>query len=243
MNIKGKNIFVTGGSKRVGKAIALLLASHEANIWFSYHSDTKSARDTKDELEALGVRAHAIQLDLSDRDTYEPLIADLLHEGEFFGLVNNAAIFYRTPIADLTRQQYDAFLETNLNGPFWLAVCFGRHMQAGNGGRIVNIADVAAERIWPNYIPYGIAKSGLVASTVGLAKALAPHVLVNTVSPGTVLLAESYDAEEEQALIDKTPLKRVGKPEDIAKAVLFLINDNEFITGQNIGVDGGRSLV
>ena len=110
-------------------------------------------------------------------------------------------------------------------------------------GRIVNIADVSGEKIWPDYLPYCLSKSGVISMTRGLAKALAPNVLVNAVSPGTVLLAEEYDEKEENALIERTPLKRIGKPEDISSAVFFLMDSAEFVNGQVINVDGGRSLV
>jgi NAD(P)-dependent dehydrogenase (short-subunit alcohol dehydrogenase family) len=109
-------------------------------------------------------------------------------------------------------------------------------------GKIINISDVSSETIWPSYIPYCVSKAGVVSITKGLAKALAPKVLVNCIEPGTVMLAKNYDKEEENILINKTPLKRIGTPEDIANTVLFLIEGSDFITGSVIKVDGGRSL-
>jgi len=115
-------------------------------------------------------------------------------------------------------------------------------MHAQKTGKIINISDVSSESIWANYIPYCVSKAGVIAITKGLAKALAPHVMVNCIAPGTVLLAESYDKKEEQNLINRTPLKRIGSPQDIANTALFLIEGSDFITGSTIKVDGGRTL-
>ena len=242
--LKGKNILVTGGSKRVGKAISLRLAQAGANIFITYGNDAKSAENTITEIEKTGVKSKAYKLDLANMTSIKLLAESLLADcGNIYGLVNNAAIFYRTPIFELSEKDYNHFMDTNLKGPFFLAQYLGRHMFDNGEGRIVNIADVSGEKIWPDYLPYCLSKSGVISMTRGLAKALAPNVLVNAVSPGTVLLAEEYDEKEENALIERTPLKRIGKPEDISSAVFFLMDSAEFVNGQVINVDGGRSLV
>ena len=242
--LKGKNILVTGGSKRVGKAISLRLAQAGANIFITYGKDAKSAENTITEIEKTGVKSKAYKLDLANMTSIKLLAESLFADcGNIYGLVNNAAIFYRTPIFELSEKDYNHFMDTNLKGPFFLAQYLGRHMFDNGEGRIVNIADVSGEKIWPDYLPYCLSKSGVISMTRGLAKALAPNVLVNAVSPGTVLLAEEYDEKEENALIERTPLKRIGKPEDISSAVFFLMDSAEFVNGQVINVDGGRSLV
>ena len=242
--LKGKNILVTGGSKRVGKAISLRLAQAGANIFITYGNDAISAENTITEIEKTGVKSKAYKLDLANMTSIKLLAESLLADcGNIYGLVNNAAIFYRTPIFELSEKDYNHFMDTNLKGPFFLAQYLGRHMFDNGEGRIVNIADVSGEKIWPDYLPYCLSKSGVISMTRGLAKALAPNVLVNAVSPGTVLLAEEYDEKEENALIERTPLKRIGKPEDISSAVFFLMDSAEFVNGQVINVDGGRSLV
>ncbi|HQV32798.1 MAG TPA: SDR family oxidoreductase, partial [Calditrichia bacterium] len=190
-----------------------------------------------------GEKPLVVRGDISRAGDWEAMRDAILERhGRIDILVNNAAIFYKTPFLESTESEWDHFMDVNLKGVYLGCRIMGEVMMQQQSGKIVNIADVAAERIWPSYIPYCVSKAGVVALTRGLAKALAPHVLVNAVAPGTVLLAEEYDSEEEQALIDKTPLKRVGSPRDIASAVTFLLEGSDFITGQILGVDGGRSL-
>lgn len=241
--MKAKNVLVTGGNKRVGKAIALALAEAGFNIYITYGRDGKSAMETLAELKETGISAGAYALDLDDFGSVKKLASQIIDDHEqLYGLVNNAAIFFKTPPFDISESDYDKFMNTNLKGPFFLTRILGEHMFEKGEGRIVSIADVSAEKIWKNYIPYCLSKSGILAMTKGFSKAFAPRVLVNAVSPGTVLLAEEYDAEEENTLIRKTPLQRVGTPRDIARTVRFLMTENDFITGQVINVDGGRSI-
>jgi NAD(P)-dependent dehydrogenase (short-subunit alcohol dehydrogenase family) len=157
-------------------------------------------------------------------------------------LVNNAAIFYRTPFFEVSDFDWYNILDINLKGTFYGCQIMGEFMVKQRSGKIINIADVSAETVWPSYIPYCISKAGIIALTKGLSKALAPYVTVNAVSPGTVMLAEKYDPAEENYLIERTPLKRLGDPQDIANTVAFLIEGSDFITGTIINVDGGRSL-
>ncbi len=162
--------------------------------------------------------------------------------GKIDVLINNAAIFYRTPFFEVTDKEWYDFLDVNLKGTFYGCQIMGELMVKQRSGKIINIADVSAESVWPAYIPYCISKAGVITLTKGLAKALAPYVTVNAISPGTVLLAENYDEAEENYLIERTPLKRVGEPQDIANTAAFLIEGSDFITGTVINVDGGRSL-
>ncbi|HEU5393715.1 MAG TPA: SDR family oxidoreductase, partial [Candidatus Methylomirabilis sp.] len=157
-------------------------------------------------------------------------------------LVNNAAVFPRTPLGEVTAEGWDAIFAVNLRAPFLLAQAAAPLMHQGGGGRIVNLADISAERPFPGYIPYCVSKAGLIALTRGLAKALAPDVLVNAIAPGTVLWPVDYPVEGRERELRRTPLKRTGTPEDVARAVLFLLEGADFVTGQVLALDGGRSL-
>ena len=241
--LKNKYILITAGHKRVGKAIAMHLAGLGANIFITYGQDEKTAIETSSEIRKLGAKVSAFHLDQSDINSVKELVKNIYAATEhIYGLVNNAAIFYKTPVRDISENDFDNFINTNLKGPFFLAKLIGEKMFANGEGRIVNIADVSVDKVWMDYIPYTISKAGIVAMTKGLAKAFAPHVLVNAVSPGTVMLADNYDAAEEQYLIDRTPLKKTGTPDHIASTVTFLMSGNDFIHGTVINVDGGRSI-
>ena len=243
MNISDSVILITGSSKRVGKTIALTLASKGAKICVHYHTSPDEAIKTADEIKHLGADAIIVQADLKKKSDWlqmKETIVEKWHRLDI--LVNNAAIFYPTPFLDATEKQWDDFMDTNLKSVFLGCQVFGELMMKQQTGKIINITDVSAETVWAKYIPYCISKAGVSAITKGLAKAFAPHVTVNAVAPGTVLLAEEYDESEENALIEKTPLKRVGSPHDIANTVAFLIEGSDFITGEIVKVDGGRSI-
>ena len=157
-------------------------------------------------------------------------------------LVNSAAIFYRTPFATVTEADWDRFLTVNLKAPFLLCRRAGELMSRQGSGKIVNVADIAGAKVWAEYIPYSISKAGLLALTTGLAKALAPAVQVNAIAPGTVLLPDGSSAEERERALARVPLKRLGSPEDIARAAVYLIQ-SDFVTGEVLSVDGGQRLV
>ncbi|GAB4381311.1 MAG: 3-oxoacyl-[acyl-carrier-protein] reductase [Calditrichia bacterium] len=243
MEIKNKVALVTGSSHRVGKTIALTLATSGARVAVHYHSQKEPAEKTLQEIRVLGGEAILLKGDISQRADWIAMRDTLLETwGKIDILVNNAAIFYKTPVFDITDQDWQNFLDINLKGTFLGCQIIGKTMVEAKSGKIINIADVSAEKVWAEYIPYCISKAGVIALTKGMAKALAPHVVVNAISPGTVLFAESYVPEEEEALIRRTPLKRIGSPQDIANAVVFLIEGSDFITGAVLNVDGGRSL-
>ncbi len=244
MEIRGSVILITGSAVRVGRAIALLLAEKRAQVVIHYRGNNEAAQQTAGEIAGItGETPLVVQGDISHREDWLRMReAVLKHHGKIDVLVNSAAIFYKTPFLQITDDQWDEILVTNLKGVFMGCQVFGEMMVQQKRGKIINIADVAAEKVWSGYIPYCVSKAGVIALTRGVAKALAPYVLVNAIAPGTVLLAEQYDEAEEQQLIEKTPLKRVGEPEDIARTVAFLIEGSDFINGAVINVDGGRSL-
>jgi NAD(P)-dependent dehydrogenase (short-subunit alcohol dehydrogenase family) len=243
MKIKDSVILITGSSDRVGKEIAFRLSSEGAKIIIHYNKNKEKAEETASEILSQGQTAKTIQGNLQYQKDWEKIKNEILNDFERIDvLINNAAIFYKTPLFTATESDWDSFINVNLKGVFLGSKIFGEIMFKQKGGKIINISDVAGETIWPDYIPYCVSKAGVFALTRGLAKALAPHVLVNCIAPGTVLLAEKYDQSEEQALIDSTPLQRVGTAEDMAATAAFLIEGSDFITGAVIKVDGGRSI-
>ena len=243
MEISNKVALITGSSDRVGRIIALTLSAKGAKVAIHYYSNEDKALDTQREIERLGSKSMILCSDISQRKDWMDMVNKIKDRwGRIDILVNNAAIFYPTPFFEITDDQWDHFMDTNLRGTFYGCQIIGELMYRKKLGKIINIADVSAQNVWPGYIPYCISKAGVIALTRGLSKVLAPYVTVNAVSPGTVLLAENYNQEEEDYLISRTPLKRIGTPEDIANTIAFLIEGSDFITGEIINVDGGRSL-
>jgi len=243
VEIHDRVALVTGSARRVGRAIASALASRGCNLLLHYRTGAAEARALADEATRMGVKAVPAQADLADPAAAGALVRAA--EGAFGRLdilVNNAAVFPRTPLGDVTAAAWDAIFAVNLRAPFLLAQAAAPLMARGGGGRIVNLADVSAERPWADYIPYCATKAALVALTRGLAKALAPDILVNAIAPGTVLWPEDYPVEAREREIRRTPLKRTGTPADVAQAVLFLLEKADFVTGQVLALDGGRTL-
>ena len=243
MELLGRTALVTGAAKRVGRAIALAMAGRGMDIVVHYRSSASEARATALAVEGLGRRAVAVQADLAQQEEVEAL-ADRATQafGKIDVLVNSAALFYRTPLEKITAQEWNQFLRVNLMGPFLLARRVGLEMRRRGEGKIINVADVAGIAPWADFLPYSVSKGALITLTKGLAKALAPEVQVNAVAPGSVLLPEEYGDKERETIIRATPLKRIGDPADVANTVLFLLEGSDFITGQVVVVDGGRSI-
>jgi NAD(P)-dependent dehydrogenase (short-subunit alcohol dehydrogenase family) len=241
--LAGQVALVTGGAVRVGRAIALALAADGADVAIGYRRSSAAARATVAELEAQGARAVAIRADLGAPREARRLVDETVRRlGHLDVLVNNAAIFLRTPLATTSPAQFDRIIGVNLRGPFFCAQAAARVMRR-RGGRIVNIADIGAVRAWPAYIPYGIAKAGVVMLTKSLAAALAPRIQVNAVGPGVVLLPAGFPRVSGRRLAAQIPMGRHGQPTDVAEAVRFFATCPEFITGQVLFVDGGASAI
>jgi pteridine reductase len=238
--LDGKVILVTGAAHRVGRAIAMALAGRGARIAVHYHGAEQQAVETVTALRARS-DAHAFHADLRDAASPPQLINDVVsHFGKLDALVNAAAIMERTPIGDVTVEQWDNMFALNLRAPFFLSQAAAPHLARAKGA-IVNIADLAAFETWPAYIPHGITKAGIVQMTRALAHTLAPDVRVNAIAPGAVLLPDHWDEQVRQHLIETTPLKRIGTPEDVAHAVQYLL-EAEYVTGDTLLVDGGRRV-
>ena len=239
-----KNVLITGAAKRIGAACARLLHSEGCNVFLHYRSSKEAALQLFYELNQMRPdSAYMMKADLLNMEELGVLASEAcMAWGKIDVLVNNASSFYPTAMADVTEQQWDELMGSNLKAPFFLAKLLSETL-TDNKGCIVNIADIYAERGLIGYPVYSIAKAGLVAMTKILAREFGPSVRVNGVAPGTILWPEHDLSEQErQEILQRVTLKRNGKPTDIAKAVWFLINDANYMTGQILTVDGGRTL-
>ncbi len=243
MTMQEKVALVTGSAKRIGRAVANALADRGVHQAVHYRTSKAEAEDAVELFRVLGVEAESFQADLSHVNEAEALASEVLKRfGRLDILVNNASVFFPSPLGEVTDLQWDTLINTNLKGPFFLAQKVGLAMKAAVGGTIINIGDWAAERPYTGYLPYCISKAGVVAMTKGLAKALAPEVRVNCINPGPVMLPEDLSEAEKEEVMRKTPLQRTGSPADIANAVVFLCEGTDFMTGAVITVDGGRAV-
>ena len=241
MNLSGGVALVTGGAQRLGRAIALALGRAGANVVVHYYHSAGQAREVVLELEALGVQAAAVAGDLANIVDAERVVDTAVARwGRLDLLVNNAGIWGSTPIGTVTEQRWHELIDTNLRGAFFAAQRATPALRAA-GGAIVNIADIGALRPWRNHTPYLISKGGIITLTEALAKDLAPDVRVNAVAPGAVLLPDDWTLEQRAGATRHVPLKRLGRPEDVAQAVLYLAQA-DFVTGVVLPVDGGRRL-
>ena len=246
MTSNNKVILITGGAKRVGSAICRQLHAQGANLVIHYRSSQEEAEVFRDSLEAIRPQSVLlIKAALLNVDQFPNLIEQIvLHFGQLDVLVNNASSFFSTPIGKFTDEAWHDLIGSNLKAPLFLSQAAAPYL-IKQKGCIINIVDIHVDYPLKNHVIYNCAKGGLAALTRSLALELAPDIRVNGVSPGPILWPLTGDwanASVQQEIIDRTLLKRCGEPEDIAKAVNYLINDAPFVTGQIIAVDGGRSI-
>jgi pteridine reductase len=241
-----KVILITGGAKRVGAAICRQLHAEGANLMIHYRSSAHEARALQAELNLQ--RSHSvaiIQTDLLLITGLPNLVAETIQQfGQLDVLINNASSYYPTEIGQIDETKWLDLVGSNLKAPLFLSQAAAPELRK-NLGCIINITDMHVERPKKGYVVYSVAKAGLVTLTKSLAHELSPEVRVNAVAPGPVQWPDNnpqFDEVYRQRVINQTLLKRVGEPEDIAKAVKFLIYDAPFITGHVLAVDGGRSL-
>jgi NAD(P)-dependent dehydrogenase (short-subunit alcohol dehydrogenase family) len=232
---------VTGGAHRLGKAFALTLASMGYSIALHYRGSADEAEHTVKEIREMGVDCLPIRADLTIPDKVDFLFS-LVDEfnSPLKILVNSAALMPVGNVRELELQDWDSALDLNLRAPFLLAQESAKRMTTG--GLIVNITDVGAQKAWSRYPSYTVSKSALESLTKLLARSLAPEIRVNAIAPGLVLQSDVVTEEQWNKLVNRLPLKRAAKPEEITSALEFLVN-NEYITGQTIVVDGGYSLI
>jgi Dehydrogenases with different specificities (related to short-chain alcohol dehydrogenases) len=228
---------VTGAAHRLGKVFALALARQGFDIILHYHQSKEEALHTQAEIESVGRRVILAQADLTDPAQIQSLVSNL---NALDVLVNSAAFMPSGNVDLLSLENWDTSLDLNLRAPFLLAQECAKKMNTG--GLIVNITDVGAQKAWSRYPSYTVSKAALESLTKILARALAPQIRVNAIAPGFVLQSDIVSDQEWQRLINRIPLKRAARVEEIASALEFLWK-NEYITGQTIVVDGGYSLL
>jgi len=244
-SLDGRWALVTGAAKRIGAVVASTLHAAGANVAIHYNRSASEADELASRLNrARPKSAFTIAADILDIAAVERLAAQVLERtgGRLDVLVNNASNFYPTPIGTITLEQWDDLLGSNLKAPLFLSQALVPALRAARGV-IVNIVDVHSQRPLRDHPVYGAAKAGLAMLTRSLAKDLGPDIRVNGVSPGAILWPDEGMSDAlRAAIIKQTALKRSGEPEDIAAAVLFLVRDAPYVTGQIIAVDGGRSV-
>ena len=246
MDLNSKVVLITGGAKRVGAAICRELHAHGANLMVHYNKSHTEARALQAELNLQRANSVAIiQGDLLNIAVLPSLVAETInHFGKLDVLINNASTYYPTEIGNINEENWHDLMGSNLKAPMFLAQAAAAELRK-NHGCIINITDMHIERPKKGYVVYSVAKAGLVTLTKSLAHELSPEVRVNAVAPGPVQWPENnpqFDEVYRQRVISQTLLKQIGTPQDIAKAVKFLVADAPFITGHVLAVDGGRSL-
>jgi pteridine reductase len=240
--MNGTSALVTGGAARVGRTIALRLAREGYGIGLHYHSSAAAAHGLAEEIRAAGGQVRLYKNDLSrDGEAGKLAEAVLQEQPDLRLLVNNASVWERKSIEAITEDDLESAWRINLRAPLLLSLALGRGMRDRGEGAIVNLLDWSIERPYPDYVPYTVAKAGLAAATRGLARAMAPHVRVNGLALGPVLLHEGATPEETDLVVRAVPLGRIGTPEEVADAVVYL-SKASFVTGTILTIDGGRSL-
>ena len=234
---------ITGGAKRIGAAIATTLHGAGMDLVIHFRRSAAEAQSLADALN--NTRPNSVVLVEGDLENSEDCTSLAQQAIDAFGrmdaLINNASAFFPTPIGEVTNDHWEALMGVNLKAPFFLSQACAEALESTHGV-IINLTDIYAERPLPNHPVYSASKAGLVALTRSLAQELGPDVRVNAIAPGAIIWPEFGDSEENQnEILRRTPLGRLGKPQDIAGTVLFLLRDAPFITGQIINVDGGRS--
>jgi 3-oxoacyl-[acyl-carrier protein] reductase/pteridine reductase len=239
--LAGRVALVTGAAKRIGRSIALELAQRGAHVVVNYRSSRGDAEQVVAEIVKMGRRSIAVQANVSVRAEVQHMISRV--EAEFGGLdilVNNAGMFQHVAFNEITDEQWDGILATNLTSQFLCAQTAAPLLKRSGRGSIINLASLGGLLAWPGYTHYCVSKAGVISLTRCMARALAPEITVNAVAPGTITF-EADAAELEADFVRRAPLGRTGKGSDIAEAVAFLA-ESDFITGQVLVVDGGRSI-
>ena len=245
ISLQGHVVVVTGGARRLGRAVAFACAAAGAEVAITYRSSRNEATETVAELEkaAPGRRFAAYPCEVSAPAEVHLLASSVIRDFGFVSdLVNSAAIFRRTPFAELTEGDFNDHIASNLKGPYLTCKTFGDLFLARGAGSIVNFGDIYGERPLANYLPYCISKAGVLMLTRSVAKALAPNVRCNCICPGTILAPSETQDGAGEAPVGRIPFGRMGTPEEIAETVVFLLGGPAFITGVILPVDGGQIL-
>jgi NAD(P)-dependent dehydrogenase (short-subunit alcohol dehydrogenase family) len=238
--LQGKRALVTGGAKRIGRAIALALAEAGADVAITYRGSVAEAAATVEALRGFGVRALAVVCDVREEPSVQEAVAEVVAElGGLDVLVNNAGAFETVALEEISVEEWDAMFAINTRGPFLVAKAAFAELKKARG-RIVNLGSLGGIHPWATHAHYCTSKAALHMLSHTMAKAWAPEISVNCVAPGMIVMGELNPAYEHFAL--KTPMQRNGTAEDVAEAVLFFAAGPSFITGQMVAVDGGLGL-
>lgn len=242
--LEGKTVFITGAAQRIGAEVARTLHQAGANVIIHYRSSQVAAESLQASLNQQREQScFLVQGDLLALDSLHQLAEQVIaFTGRLDILINNASSFYETPIGEITTQHWDDLMGTNVKIPLFLTQALSQEL-VKQKGVVINMIDVHGMRPRQGFVVYSTAKAALAMLTQSLARELAPYVRVNGVAPGAILWPEQSDEGlSQQAIIEKTALKREGSPEDIAKTILFLVRDAQYVTGHILPVDGGRLL-
>jgi len=238
-----KTVFITGGAKRIGACVINHFHTHGYNIVLHYRHSKAEAIQLANTLNS--IRADSVKTITGDLQHVDA-ITDLAHQAltqwnRVDVLINNASSFYPTPIGTATRNDWDTLLGPNLMAPFFLAQALQQALKETQGS-IINMTDIYADRPLQEHSLYCAAKAGLVSLTKSMAQELGPDVRVNAVAPGPIMWPSDNEQDNKEAILQSTALKRLGGPQQIAETIYFLVNGSDYITGQVIAVDGGRTL-
>jgi len=247
MELKGKTTVITGSSGRLGGFIAKSLGQAGCNCICHYNRNAARAEGVCEEIRQSGVKALAVQADLTKPEQVEAMFEKAMDFGTPQVLINSAAVFLRQPLAEVNSEECQKVLNLNLVASILTSRAFAKIIEVEFGdtgtvaGKIINIADVSGIRPWAEYVVYSASKAGLIGATKSLAKELAPSVCVNAVAPGVMTWPEDFSEEQKQQQIKLIPVGRIAECKDITEAIIFLLK-SDYITGQVLNIDGGRCI-
>jgi len=240
VELKGRVGLVTGGGKRLGRALAAGLAERGMAVAIHHHASGGGAEELQREIRAAGGRAEVFAADLRDADAARELPEQVVARmGRLDVLINSAAVMVKATVAETTPEMWDDVFALNLRAGFFCAQGAAPALKAARG-KIINMADVGGMEPWAGYAAHSISKSAVIMLTRILSVSLAPEVTVNAVAPGAVLIPAEWSADAARHLESTTPLRRLGSPADIVSAVLYLLEGGDYVTGETLVVDGGR---
>ena len=242
MELEGRVALVTGAGRRLGRAMASVLASRGMTIAIHHHASSEGAQELKKEIIASSGNAACFEADLTDAHAARALPERVVREfGRLDVLVNSAAVMHRLSLEETTPEQWDAIVNLNLRAVFFCTQGAAPALHASRG-KVINLADLAGLEPWSGFAAHSVSKAGVVMLTKVMALSLAPEVTVNAIAPGAVLVPDEYDQEERNRLARATPLRRLGEPTDVTSALLYLLEGGDFVTGEVLVVDGGRYI-
>lgn len=240
-DLSGKAVLVTGGARRVGKALTLAAAKAGADVVIHYHSSQQAAEETQAQVQALGRKAHLVRADLNDPQEVATVVPAAASWAPLYALINSASIFESRGLKDADMSTWNRHLMVNLTAPFLLSQAFTAAHPPSTPGRIINILDWRALRPGKDHLAYTISKAGLAALTRSLAQSLAPDICVNGLALGAIL--PPSDGAADADILRNVPAGRWARLEEVEEAIQFLLLGPEYITGEILHLDGGRHVV